>query len=316
MKILATSDIHGNKALIYLIHDIVKKENVDALIIAGDIAPKGFYQFLKVGLNFDISCGFSLRNRTDILKGDEQQIKTKLDLLGFVEISKDNYNLPTIKSKQKEKLCEICKLLKTVDIPVYMLIGNDDHVSDKDWDEILEGYGIFNLNLRSHALGKVKIVGFHYVLPTPWDTNNELPEDELAKKLKYIENLVDRKTILITHGPPKGVLDRLVNGLCAGSESIFKLVKDKQPAFHIFGHIHEAFGSAKIGDTTCCNASCLWNDWFLRGYIIDIQTRRIEEIEKVISLNGLRHIYDKHLANRSSYLIESEVTDGKQNKSF
>ena len=104
MKILATSDIHGNKALIYLIHDIVKKENVDALIIAGDIAPKGFYQFFKEGLKFDISSGFRLRNRADILKGDEQQIKTKLDLLGFVEIPADAYNLSAISLKQKEKL--------------------------------------------------------------------------------------------------------------------------------------------------------------------------------------------------------------------
>ena len=44
MKILATSDIHGNKALIYLVLQIIRKENIDALIIAGDIAPKGFYQ--------------------------------------------------------------------------------------------------------------------------------------------------------------------------------------------------------------------------------------------------------------------------------
>lgn len=316
MKILATSDIHGNKVLIYLIHDIIRKENVDALIIAGDIAPKGFYKLFKEGLKFDISSGFRLKNRTDILKGDEQQVKTKLDLLGFVEIPAGAYNLSAISLKQKEKLKEICSLLKMIDIPVYMLIGNDDHISDEDWDKLLERYEIFNLNLRSHALEEFKVVGFHYVLPTPWNTNNELPEDELAKRLKYIEKQVDIRTILITHGPPKGVLDRLANGLLAGSESIFKLVKDKQPAFHIFGHIHEAFGDAKIGDTICCNTSCLWNDWFLRGYIIDTQIRRIKKIEKAISLSNFRRIFDKHLANRNSYLAESEVTDGKQDKFF
>lgn len=129
MKIFATSDIHGNKVLIYRIRDLVKKEKIDALVIAGDIAPKGFYQLCKDGLEYDIRSVFSLKNRADILKGDEQQIKARLDLLGFVEIHKDNYSLSTIKSKQKEKLSEICKLLKTIDIPVYMLIGNDDHIS-------------------------------------------------------------------------------------------------------------------------------------------------------------------------------------------
>ena len=301
MKIFATADIHGNKALIYLIRETIQKEEIDILIIAGDIAPKGFYQLFKEGLKFDISSGFRLKNRTDILKGDEQQIKTKLDLLGFVEIPAGAYNLSAISLKQKEKLKEICSLLKMIDIPVYMLIGNDDHISDEDWDKLLERYEIFNLNLRSHALEEFNVAGFQYVLPTPWNTNNELPEDELAKRLKYVEKQVDEKTILITHAPPKGLLDRLANGLLAGSESIFKLVRDKQPVFHIFGHIHEAFGSAKIGDTICCNASCLWNDWFLRGYIIDTQIRRIKKIEKEISFGDFRHIYDKHLANKSSY---------------
>ncbi|MGB3056600.1 MAG: hypothetical protein WBC16_00375, partial [Candidatus Omnitrophota bacterium] len=120
-----------------------------------------------------------------------------------------------------------------------------------------------------------------------WDTNNELPEDELAKKLRSIEGYVDRKTILITHGPPKGVLDRVANGLRAGSESILNLVKNKQPIFHIFGHIHEAFGNAKIDNTICCNASCLWTDWFLRGYIIDTENTSIKRIEEEVSLKEI-----------------------------
>ncbi len=289
-KILATSDIHGNKALVYLICKIVKKENIDALIIAGDIAPKGFYQLCRSGLKYDICSAFSLKNKEDILSGDEQQVKTKLDLLGFVEIPKDKYNLSTIKLKQKEKLRQICGLLKMIDIPVYMLIGNDDHILQDDWDKILKDYGILDLNLRTYALGKLKVVGFQYVLPTPWNTNNELPENELAKKLGSIEDQVGRKTILITHGPPKGILDRVANGLCAGSESIYKLVKEKQPIFHIFGHIHEAFGKTKIDSTVCCNASCLWTDRLLRGYIIDTEGKSIKRIEEKIPLKEIEDI--------------------------
>lgn len=151
---------------------------------------------------------------------------------------------------------------------------------DRDWDEILDGHGILNLNSKSYTLEKLKITGFQYVLPTPWNTNNELPEDELAKKLTSIEDHVDRKTILITHGPPKGALDRVANGLRAGSQSIRNLLKDRQPIFHIFGHIHEAFGSAKINNTICCNVSCLWTDWLLRGYTIDTEDESIKKIGK------------------------------------
>ena len=120
MKILTTGDIYGNKALIYRICEIAKKENIDALIIAGDVTPKGFYQFCKNSSEYDIRSVFILKNRKDILKGDEQQVRARLDLLGFVEVPKDTYNLSTIKTKQKDlsavqaaqagKLSEICKL--------------------------------------------------------------------------------------------------------------------------------------------------------------------------------------------------------------
>jgi len=279
MKLLATSDIHGSKALIYIISEIVKKEDIDAVIIAGDIAPKGFYQLYKNGPEYYIRSAFALRNREKIFKGNKRQIKTKLDLFGFVELPDHNYNISTIQSKQKEKLRQICTLLNAIDIPVYMLIGNDDHIPDEDWDRILNDYGIFNLNLRTYDLKGLKIAGFQYVLPTPWNTNNELPEDELAGRLKSIEGQVDRNTIFVTHGPPKGILDRVANGLRVGSMSILALIKDKQPVFHIFGHIHEAFGVSKIDNTICCNVSCLWSDWLLRGYIIDTENKSVKRIE-------------------------------------
>ncbi|MBI4242898.1 MAG: metallophosphoesterase [Planctomycetes bacterium] len=292
MKIFATADIHGNKSLIYLIREMIKKEEIDLLVIAGDIAPKGFYQLYRNGLKYDIRSAFCLRNRGIILDGNEQQIRTKLDLLGFVEISRDNYNLSLIRLRQKEALRRICELLKTLRIPVYLLIGNDDHISDNDWDKILSDYGIYNLNLKAYELEEFKMVGFQYVLPTPWNTNNELPEDRLADELTHIEPYIDRKTILITHGPPKNILDRTGNGLRVGSESIYRTVKEKQPMFHVFGHIHEAFGKATIDNITFYNVASLWDDWLLRGYIIDTKTMNEKRIERRILLGEFKHFYD------------------------
>ena len=287
MKIFATSDIHGNKALVHLICKMVKNTNVDALIIAGDIAPKGFYKLFDNGLEYDFYSPFGLKNEKDVLSGKPQQLRAKLDLLGFIEAPHSGFSLSALKSKQKEKLRQICQLLEMLDVPVYMLIGNDDHIFDEDWDRILDDYGLLNLNSRTQTLEKFKVTGFQYVLPTPWNTNNERSEDKLTQELRRIETQVDRNTILITHSPPRNILDEVTNGLHAGSESIFNLVKEKQPIFHVFGHIHEACGQAKIDNTICGNVSCLWTEWLLRGYIIDTEEKSTMKIEEEISLKAI-----------------------------
>ena len=92
--------------------------------------------------------------------------------------------------------------------------------------------------------------------------------------------MVDKDTVLVTHGPPKGVLDTITNGLHVGSESILKLVNDKQPIFNVFGHIHESFGCNIIKKSISCNTSCLWTDWLLRGHIIDTEKKSVKQIEE------------------------------------
>lgn len=56
--------------------------------------------------------------------------------------------------------------------------------------------------------------------------------------------------ILITHTPPKGVLD---NG--RGCAHLSKKVLDLRPAYHLFGHIHEAYGLYRNDNITYINAA-------------------------------------------------------------
>lgn len=61
--------------------------------------------------------------------------------------------------------------------------------------------------------------------------------------------------ILITHGPPKWVLDYEPDGQNLGCEDLAQAVLRVKPKFHIFGHIHAANGFAFNGDTTFINAA-------------------------------------------------------------
>jgi len=49
--------------------------------------------------------------------------------------------------------------------------------------------------------------------------------------------------VVVTHGPPKGVLDYTDSRQRAGSDSLFAAVARAKPQMHCFGHVHEGWGS-------------------------------------------------------------------------
>ena len=73
---------------------------------------------------------------------------------------------------------------------------------------------------------------------------------------KHWDLLPEKVDILITHGPPYGVLDKSVyDGALCGCQHLMKKVLEVEPKFHIFGHIHNWHGKEKRGNTTFVNAS-------------------------------------------------------------
>lgn len=61
--------------------------------------------------------------------------------------------------------------------------------------------------------------------------------------------------ILITHGPPAGILDRTFRGDEVGCADLLARVWQVRPRLHVFGHIHEAAGRADLDGITFVNAS-------------------------------------------------------------
>lgn len=61
--------------------------------------------------------------------------------------------------------------------------------------------------------------------------------------------------ILVTHGPPFGIGDLCYDGRRVGCEDLLVRVRELQPRLHCFGHIHEAYGVYRDGETTLVNAS-------------------------------------------------------------
>lgn len=52
--------------------------------------------------------------------------------------------------------------------------------------------------------------------------------------------------IMVTHGPPFGVLDETTQGLMVGCEHLYSAVLRCRPRLHVFGHIHEGWGAIRM----------------------------------------------------------------------
>ncbi|MCI0387474.1 MAG: metallophosphatase domain-containing protein [Acidobacteria bacterium] len=61
--------------------------------------------------------------------------------------------------------------------------------------------------------------------------------------------------VLVTHGPPMGILDVNDRGEHCGCEELRPTVERGRPRVHIFGHIHESYGTLDYDGVRYVNAS-------------------------------------------------------------
>jgi Icc-related predicted phosphoesterase len=67
--------------------------------------------------------------------------------------------------------------------------------------------------------------------------------------------------VLITHGPPFGILDSSPGSeFHSGCKELLAAVTKIAPRLHVFGHIHGAYGLVQSDGTTFVNAALLGND--------------------------------------------------------
>jgi len=66
----------------------------------------------------------------------------------------------------------------------------------------------------------------------------------------------DDVEILVTHGPVRGVLDRTATGEDAGCSALLaRIASLTKLRLYVCGHIHEAYGTEKVGNVLYVNAS-------------------------------------------------------------
>jgi Icc-related predicted phosphoesterase len=109
---------------------------------------------------------------------------------------------------------------------------------------------------------------------TPWTPmfyNWAFMDSEAALANKFL-GIPEGLDMLISHGPPLGILDLVQNGTAnAGSTALLDRVFQVKPKNHVFGHLHSNGVNAKVvGDTNFVNCSYLDDGYQKNGHGIYI----------------------------------------------
>ena len=152
------------------------------------------------------------------------------DLLGYP----DGYQ--SVAAAQEADRDQVHRRLGRLEVPVFYIMGNDDWV---ELEAPLPGHESIH-NRRIECQG-FNFVGYQYSLPFMGGVH-EKTEEEIGADLTVLESMIDEQTILVTHTPAHGILDRGVLDQSAGSISVAETIRRRSPRAHLHGHIHRDFG--------------------------------------------------------------------------
>ena len=124
---------------------------------------------------------------------------------------------------------------------------------------------IFYLQDSSITINGINFYG------TPWTHKffNWCFMDTEEGLARHYSRILKDTDILLSHGPPFGILDRNRDGLPCGSSSLLKRIEEINPEFHLFGHIHEGYGENyhRSELTTYINCSIV-DQWIIHQPIV------------------------------------------------
>jgi uncharacterized protein len=184
-------------------------------------------------------------------------------------------------------------------VPLYLIPGNDDEFVI---DPILSEPSQAPVNADGKVLdipGGLQLLASGWSNHTPWQTPREETEEELFTRLDALAQQVrdPRRAVFMIHVPPYDsgldtapILDENLRPTISagdvlrgpvGSTAVRRLIETYQPVLSVHGHIHEAGGERRIGETLCINPGSEANAGILRGYLVDIGEKGIELSQRV-----------------------------------
>jgi Icc-related predicted phosphoesterase len=297
-RIFFATDIHGSDRCYRKFLAAATAYEANALILGGDIAGKALVPIVAASEGeYEVT---HQGQRRRVSENDLDALRREINFAGFyprvcepVEVARMRSDAAYLKRLFEQAIVEQVDawcLLAAERLPpaVRCIItpGNDDPqaidavLASADRVECPEGQAV--------ELGPVAVASLGTTNRTPWHTERELSEDELAEQID--ETLSGhpngRPLVFNFHCPPYGsgldaaleldsslrpvIRDGAVVEKPVGSTAVREAILKYRPRTALHGHIHEAKGVARIGETLCFNPGSDYSSGVLQGLILDL----------------------------------------------
>jgi Icc-related predicted phosphoesterase len=182
---------------------------------------------------------------------DQSPIVADLSGADVVVISGDITNFGGV-----SETANVISTLRRYNSNVFAVPGNCDST---ETDEYLRSEKI-NLNCNFVQIESFAFAGVGGSMPCPRKVQDagEMPDPAVC--FEHISKLAprDMKMVFVCHYPPAGTcVDLRDSGRHAGSEYVRDFIIEHQPILAVTGHVHEAVGVGRLGDTTLVNPGSL-----------------------------------------------------------
>lgn len=151
---------------------------------------------------------------------------------------------------------------------IILIPGNHDFGFEKEPERYVKECADRNITLLNDSGCIVEGIKIHGSPVQPWFYDWAFNRQRGADIKRHWDLIPEDTEILVTHGPPYGILDD-ANGRGyvnhVGCEELYKKVVQTKVKLHIFGHIHEGAGYKYLDGKTYVNASSLDGMYMFEG---------------------------------------------------
>jgi uncharacterized protein len=309
-RVFFCTDLHGSDVCFKKFVNAADFYGTQILIMGGDVTGKMVVPIAKQssGVFLTTFAGDEL----EFTSGDEvASFKKQLANMGFYPASMDEDEFRAVKASQEQQDRLFRELIKGrleqwleyaenklngTGVQVFAAPGNDDFF---EVDELLAASSTIELlEMKVHHLTEEhEIITSGWTNPTPWNTERECSEEELATRLRSMLDQVQDmdRCIFNIHVPPNNskidicpkldenmkVVYDMGNPVMApaGSTAVRDAIEQHQPLMGLHGHIHEGRGETKIGRTLCLNPGSVYSEGVLNGLLVTLADGQVKDYQ-------------------------------------